>query len=65
MYEYKILTDRDARFSGKFDLDTLEATLNSYASEGWRVVDGFTAASVWKSSTTEIVVMLERERTAE
>ncbi len=65
MYEYKILTDRDARFSGKFDLDTLEATLNSYASEGWRVVDGFTAASVWKSSKTEIVVMLERERTAE
>ena len=43
MYEYKVLTDRDARFSGKFDLDTLETTLNSFAQEGWRVITGFTA----------------------
>jgi hypothetical protein len=62
MYEYKILTDRDARFSGKFDLGALETTLNSYAQEGWRVTDGFTASSVWKNSKTEIVLILERER---
>lgn len=62
MYEYKILTDRDARFSGKFDLEQLETTLNDYASEGWRVTEGFTASSVWKNSKTEIVVVLERKR---
>lgn len=64
MYEYKILTDRDARFSGKFDLDTLEATVNSYAQQGWRVTNGFTLTSVWKNSKTEIIVLLERERPA-
>ncbi len=62
MYEYKILTDRDARFSGKFDLEMLEATLNSCAQDGWRVTDGFTASSVWKNSKTEIVLILERAR---
>jgi hypothetical protein len=62
MYEYKILTDRDSRFSGKFDLDTLETTLNSHAQDGWRVTNGFTASSFWKNSRTEIVLILERER---
>lgn len=62
MFEYKILTERDARFSGKFDLATLESTLNSYAAEGWRVTDTFAVSSVWKSSRTEIVAVLERER---
>lgn len=58
--EYKVLTERDSRFSGSFDAESLERTLNSYASEGWRVVSGFTAASLWKSTKTEIVVVLER-----
>lgn len=58
--EYKVLTQRDSRFSGSFDAESLERTLNSYAAEGWRVASGFTAASVWKSSKTEIVVVLER-----
>ena len=35
MFEYKVLTERDARFSGKFDLEALDATLNSYAADGW------------------------------
>jgi len=34
MHEYKVLTERDKRFTGSFDADTLEATLNSYAAEG-------------------------------
>jgi hypothetical protein len=29
----------NARFSERFDLDTLEATVNSYAQQGWRVTD--------------------------
>ena len=58
--EYKVITERDSRFSGAFDAESLEATLNSYAAEGWRVVSGFTAASLWKSAKTEIMLVLER-----
>jgi len=58
--EYKVLTERDSRFSGSFDHESLETTLNSYASEGWRVISGFTASSVWKSSKSEIMIVLER-----
>jgi hypothetical protein len=58
--EYKVLTERDSLFSGKFDPEALETVLNSYAAEGWRVVQGFVAASLWKSLKAEIVVILER-----
>jgi hypothetical protein len=58
--EYKVLTERDKRFSGSFDPGSLERALNSYAAEGWRVVGGFTAASVWKSLKSEIILVLER-----
>lgn len=62
MVEYKVLTERDSRFSGRFDPDVLETALNSYAEEGWRVVESFLAASLWKSVKAEIVVILERPR---
>ena len=58
--EYKVLTERDSRFSGSFDPESLETTLNSYASEGWRVISGFTANSLWKSMKSEIMIVLER-----
>ena len=61
--EYKVLTERDTRISGSFDPAGLERTLNSYAAEGWRVVSGFTAASVWKSLKSEIMIVLERATT--
>ena len=60
MYEYKVLTERDKRFTGGFDADTLEATLNSYAGEGWRVVDVAVAANLMKSAKAELVMILER-----
>lgn len=60
MVEYKVLTERDSRFSGRFDPEVLESALNSYASEGWRVVQSFLTASLWKSTKAEIVVILER-----
>jgi hypothetical protein len=63
MIEYKVLTERDGRFSGSFDPEALEHALNSYAAEGWRVVQSFLAASLWKSSKAEIVVILERAPT--
>ncbi|MDT4935941.1 MAG: hypothetical protein QOK11_3833 [Pseudonocardiales bacterium] len=62
MIEYKVLTERDGRFSGSFDPEVLERALNSYAAEGWRVVQSFLAASLWKSSKAEIVVILERSQ---
>jgi hypothetical protein len=34
-YAVKVLTTKDRAFSGKFNPQTLEAALNSYASEGW------------------------------
>lgn len=62
MYEYKVLTERDSRFAGRFDLDALESTLNSYAAEGWRVVEGFVATSLMKSARADVVMVLERPR---
>lgn len=64
MLEYKILTERDSRFSGKFDLEQLETALNSYAAEGWKIAGRFSATSIWKSAKTEILIFLEREHAA-
>ena len=60
MYEYKVLTERDKRFSGNFAPESLEATLNRDAADGWRLAEGFLATNVWKSSKAEIVLILER-----
>jgi hypothetical protein len=62
MVEYKILTARGSKFRGTFDAEALEIALNSYAAEGWRVVEGFIAANLNKSSKAEILVILERPR---
>ncbi|MCU1498545.1 MAG: hypothetical protein JWM47_2498 [Acidimicrobiales bacterium] len=60
MYEYKVLTERDKRFTGGFDADTLEATLNSYAAEGWRLIEAVPGTNMMKTSKAEIVLILER-----
>ena len=60
MYEYKVLTERDKRLTGGFDADTLEATLNSYASEGWRLVDAVPTANLMKSAKAQLLLILER-----
>jgi hypothetical protein len=62
--EYKVLTQEDRRWSGKFSPENLERTLNSYAAEGWRVVSSFPVASVWSISTSQIIILLERETPA-
>ncbi len=61
MVQYKVITERDSMFSGKFDVEDLETALNSYAAQGWRVVSSFMAASTWKSFKAEIMIVLERE----
>ena len=43
MKKYKVLTQKDKWFSGKFNPQTLEAAINSYAEQGWRVVSSATA----------------------
>ena len=55
--EYKVLSQR---MPGKSSSEDLEQTLNSYASEGWRVVSSFTVSSAWTLSTSQVVVLLER-----
>jgi hypothetical protein len=44
MTEYKVLSQKDRWFGGKFDPQKLEAALNSYAEEGWRVITSATAS---------------------
>ena len=60
MVEYKVLTQRDRLFTGSFDPDLLEQSLNSFAAHGWRVAEGFMFSSLWKSMKSEIVLILER-----
>ncbi len=58
--EYKVLTGKGLTLFRIIRSRSLETTLNSYASEGWRVISGFTANSVWKSTKSQIMIVLER-----
>ena len=62
--EYKVLTKEDRRWTGKFSPENLEHTLNSYAAEGWRVVNSLMVTSPWTLSTSQVMVLLERETPA-
>ena len=59
--EYKVLSQR---WTGKSSPENLEHTLNSYAAEGWRVVGSFPVTSPWSLSTSQFMVLLERETPA-
>lgn len=61
--EYKVLTQKDRFFGGKFDPLKLEEALNSYAHQGW-VVDGIATADIpgWSGSRQELVVVMSRPR---
>lgn len=54
--QYKVLTEKGSRFTGRFNPQKLEAALNSNAADGWQVV-----GSTWKSMSSEVVVILERD----
>lgn len=62
MFEYKVLTQDDKTFTGRFDPDLLETTLNGYAANGWRLVEGVGAFNVWKSLKAELLLILERDQ---
>ena len=54
---------KDKWLSGKFDPAVLESTLNSYAKQGWRVVQSVTAnvPGILNGNREELVVILERD----
>jgi hypothetical protein len=62
MPQYRVLTQKDRFFSGKFSPEKLEAAINSYAQEGWRVVSMATASiPSFGSNREELIVLLERD----
>ncbi len=65
MFEYKVLTQDDKMFTGRFDPEVLETSLNEYAADGWRLVQGVGAFNVWKSLKGELLLILERNGTRE
>lgn len=64
MYQYKVLTQKDRFFSGKFDPAVLEQGLNSYASEGWRAIAVTTASfpGMLGQARDEMIIVMEREK---
>ena len=62
--EYKVLSKQDRRWTGKFTPENLERMINSYAAEGWRVVSSFPVTGAWTLSTSQVMVLLERETPA-
>ena len=63
MKQYKVLTQKDKWFSGKFDPQRLEEAVNSYAQQGWEVKSAFTAEipGLMGHSREEAIIILERE----
>jgi hypothetical protein len=62
MYEYKVLTQKDKFFTGKFDPLKLEQALNAYAEQGWRLVVATTADVPGLGvNRQEFVAVLERK----
>jgi hypothetical protein len=59
--QYKVLTQKDKWFSGKFDPEKLEQAINAYAGQGW-AVRGITTASMpgFGGNRDEMIVLLER-----
>ncbi len=62
MKEYKVLTQKDKWFTGKFDPAALEQALNSYAQQGWTVKAAFSASIPgFGGAREEALVIMERE----
>ena len=63
MKQYKVLSQKDKWFSGKFDPQRLEDAINAYAQQGWSVKTAFTAEipGLMGHAREEAVIILERE----
>ena len=64
MKQYKVLSQKDKWFSGKFDPERLEQAINAYASQGWNVKAAFTAEipGIMRRTREEAIIILERDR---
>ena len=63
MKEYKVLSQKDKWFSGKFDPENLERAMNSYAAQGWRVITCATAKiPSFTGDREEMIIVLERDK---
>lgn len=62
--EYKVLSQKDKWYTGKFDPQLLENALNDYAKMGYRVVGSATAqyTGFAGGNREEIIIILERDR---
>lgn len=61
MKEYKILSQKDKFFSGKFDPQLLENAINAYAEQGWEVVSMATASiPAFGGARDEVIVLFSR-----
>ncbi len=59
--QYKVLSQKDKWFSGKFDPDLLEQALNSYSQHGWMLKAAVTASIHGiGGAREEMVMILER-----
>jgi uncharacterized protein YegP (UPF0339 family) len=61
MKEYKVLTEKDSRFKGRFTAENMETALNSYAAEGWQAVS--LSRDSWASMKVRVMIILERDHT--
>lgn len=62
MKAYKVMTQKDRWFGGKFDPDQLEKALNAYAGEGWECKAIATASIPGAfGNREELIFILERE----
>ena len=59
MPQYKVLTQKDRMFSGRFSADKLEEAINAYAAQGWRAVSMVTAEMPGLGKHEELLVLLE------
>jgi len=64
MKEYKVLTQKDKWFTGKFAPELLEQAINSYALQGWRVIAATTASfpGLLSGNREEMVIIMERDK---
>ena len=62
IFEYKVLTSKDKSFTGKFDAEKLEETLNAHAREGWHVIAAVSGSihGVASAGREELLIILER-----
>ncbi len=61
--EYKVLSQKDKWYSGKFDPDLLEKALNDYAEMGYQVICSSTATIQGLTGPREeMIIIMERDK---